>query len=133
MKDRSFEQPLSDDRDVRRKMVAILRVLATSPDEPLGARAIGRELLSVFVPTCPTPVTGFVITVPKDEVIDLPISIDEAFQYIISVGVIMPPAERLESLEVALLVKDGQDEARAADEARRPPDADRPSPPGDAD
>lgn len=44
MDDRSFEQPLSEDRDVRRKMVAILRVLATSPDEPLGARAIGREL-----------------------------------------------------------------------------------------
>ncbi|HUU09578.1 MAG TPA: DUF502 domain-containing protein [Phycisphaerae bacterium] len=97
------------------------------------SRVIGRELLSVFVPTCPTPVTGFVITVPKDEVIDLPISIDEAFQYIISVGVIMPPAERLESLEVALLVKDGQDEARAAAEARRAPDAARPSPPGDAD
>jgi hypothetical protein len=36
-------QPLSDDRDVRRKMLAILRVLSGS-DEPLGARAIGREL-----------------------------------------------------------------------------------------
>lgn len=36
-------QPLSDDRDVRRKMLAILRVLSGA-DEPLGARAIGREL-----------------------------------------------------------------------------------------
>lgn len=36
-------QPLSDDRDVRRKMLAILRILSTC-EEPLGARAIGREL-----------------------------------------------------------------------------------------
>jgi repressor of nif and glnA expression len=36
-------QPLSDDRDVRRKMLAILRVLSGT-DEPLGARAIGRDL-----------------------------------------------------------------------------------------
>ena len=37
-------QPLSDDRDVRRKMLAILRILAGTGEEPLGARAIGREL-----------------------------------------------------------------------------------------
>ncbi|MGC9317396.1 MAG: DUF128 domain-containing protein [Armatimonadota bacterium] len=36
-------QPLSEDRDVRRKMLAILRVLS-GIEEPLGARAIGREL-----------------------------------------------------------------------------------------
>ncbi|MCD6362335.1 MAG: DUF128 domain-containing protein [Armatimonadetes bacterium] len=38
-----MDQLLSEDRDVRRKMVAILRVLSTT-DEPLGARAIAREL-----------------------------------------------------------------------------------------
>ncbi|MGD9495416.1 MAG: DUF128 domain-containing protein [Armatimonadota bacterium] len=36
-------QPLNEDPDVRRKMVAILRVLSTA-DAPLGARAIGRDL-----------------------------------------------------------------------------------------
>ncbi len=39
----SSMQPLSDDRDVRRKMVAILRVLS-GRDKPLGARALGREI-----------------------------------------------------------------------------------------
>jgi len=82
------------------------------------SQRIGRDLLSVFVPTAPTPVTGFVITVPRDEVIDLPISVDEAFQYIISVGVIMPPAERLGSLEVALLVDGEQEEDAAAEQAK---------------
>ncbi len=86
------------------------------------SQRIGRDLLSVFVPTAPTPVTGFVITVPRDEVIDLPISVDEAFQYIISVGVIMPPAERLESLEVALLVEGEQEENAAAEQAKHQDD-----------
>ncbi len=45
MPDRTLEQPLSGDRDVRRKMLAILRVLSTTQD-PLGARAIARELES---------------------------------------------------------------------------------------
>lgn len=43
MVQRATGQPLSDDRDVRRKMLAILRVLSRG-DTPLGARAIGREL-----------------------------------------------------------------------------------------
>ncbi len=41
-------QPLSEDRDVRRKMLAILRILSGS-EEPLGARAIGRELKSLGI------------------------------------------------------------------------------------
>jgi len=86
------------------------------------SQRIGRDLLSVFVPTAPTPVTGFVITVPRDEVIDLPISVDEAFQYIISVGVIMPPAERLESLEVAFLVEGEREEDAAAEQAKHQDD-----------
>lgn len=43
MEDHSLAEPLSQNRDVRRKMVAILRVLSTT-DEPLGARAIARKL-----------------------------------------------------------------------------------------
>jgi len=43
MEEGLLEQPLSEDRDVRRKMVAILRVLSTT-EEPLGARAIARQL-----------------------------------------------------------------------------------------
>lgn len=84
------------------------------------AQRVGRDLLTVFIPTSPTPVTGFAVTIPKEEVIDLPISVDEAFQYIISVGVIMPPAERMESLEAALMVDKQGAAGQAADSA--PPD-----------
>lgn len=86
-----------------------------------------QELINVFVPSSPTPFTGYIVSVPRREVIDLPISVDEAFQYAISGGVIMPPAERIESLSVALSVS--AEEARRTlegDEAetKKPPPAD---------
>jgi uncharacterized membrane protein len=54
----------------------------------------GRELMSVFVPFTPAPVTGYVVMVVKEEVVDLPMSVDEAIQFLISAGVIVPPAQR---------------------------------------
>ncbi|MGA2915047.1 MAG: DUF502 domain-containing protein [Sedimentisphaerales bacterium] len=50
----------------------------------------GTELLTVFVPTSPSPVNGFVLVLPKSEVIDMDVSIEEALRFIISSGVISP-------------------------------------------
>ncbi len=52
--------------------------------------AAKRRLLCVFVPTSPTPFTGFVIYVPRQQVITLPISVEEAMRILISAGVIHP-------------------------------------------
>jgi uncharacterized membrane protein len=46
--------------------------------------------VTVFVPSSPTPVTGYAITVQRSEVIDLPLSIDDALRLVVSGGVIMP-------------------------------------------
>ena len=62
----------------------------------------GTELLSVFIPSTPAPVTGWVVSVARDEIVDLDITVDEAFQYLISAGVIVPQAERIESLKEGL-------------------------------
>jgi len=51
---------------------------------------LGQDLVTVFVPSSPTPVTGYAITVQRSEVIDLPLSIDDALRLIVSGGVIMP-------------------------------------------
>ena len=65
------------------------------------AEQTNTEFLTVFVPSSPTPLTGYVIYVKRDEVIDLPITIEEAFRFAISGGVIVPdrqtlPAQKLE-------------------------------------
>ncbi len=56
-----------------------------------------REFLTVFVPTSPTPFTGYVIMTAKDETIELDMTIEEALRFTISGGVVTPsmlPSER---------------------------------------
>jgi uncharacterized membrane protein len=51
-----------------------------------------KECLTIFVATTPSPLTGFVVIVPKDEVIDLDMPIEDAFRFIVSAGLIAPAA-----------------------------------------
>lgn len=46
---------------------------------------------TVFLPTAPNPVTGFLIIVPDDRLIRLPVTVEEGFTYILSAGAV-PPA-----------------------------------------
>jgi len=55
----------------------------------------GAECLTVFVPSSPTPFTGYVITVPAQDTIDLPISIEEALKFAVSGGVLVPPSQEI--------------------------------------
>jgi uncharacterized membrane protein len=52
--------------------------------------ATGVEVVSVFIPTSPTPMTGFVINVPRSEAMKVDISIDQALRFIITAGVLTP-------------------------------------------
>ena len=42
------------------------------------------------MPSSPTPLTGYVVCTKRSEVVELTISIDEAFRFIISGGVLKP-------------------------------------------
>jgi uncharacterized membrane protein len=48
------------------------------------------EYWSVYVPTTPNPTSGFFLMMPKADVIELDMSVDEALKYIISMGVVAP-------------------------------------------
>jgi uncharacterized membrane protein len=50
------------------------------------------EYLSVYVPTTPNPTSGFFLMMPKADVIELEMSVDEALKYVISMGVVSPEA-----------------------------------------
>ena len=56
--------------------------------------AANEPVQSVLIPTSPMPFTGFTITVKKSESIDLNITIDQAFQFIVSCGVVIPPQQQ---------------------------------------
>lgn len=48
------------------------------------------EYVSVYVPTTPNPTSGFFLMMPKKDVIELDMSVDDALKYIISMGVVTP-------------------------------------------
>jgi uncharacterized membrane protein len=49
-----------------------------------------RPVLSVFIPTTPNPTTGWYAVVPEDEVINLSMSIEDAFKVVVSGGIVAP-------------------------------------------
>ena len=52
-----------------------------------------QEIFTILIPTSPTPFTGFVIMVPKDEVIDLGMTMEEALRFVVSGGVVAPGSD----------------------------------------
>ena len=48
------------------------------------------EYVSVYVPTTPNPTSGFFLMMPRAEVIELDMSVDDALKYVISMGVVPP-------------------------------------------
>lgn len=52
--------------------------------------AANEPVVSILMPTSPMPATGFTITVRKSETIDLDITIDQAIQFVVSCGVVVP-------------------------------------------
>lgn len=51
------------------------------------------EYVSVFVPTTPNPTGGYFLMMPKADVVELDMSVDEALKYIISMGVVAPASK----------------------------------------
>lgn len=55
------------------------------------AEHLSGDYLSVYVPTTPNPTSGFFLMLPRSDVIELQMSVDEALKYVISMGVVSPP------------------------------------------
>lgn len=62
----------------------------------------GEEMVCCFVPTTPNPTSGFIIIVPKKDIITLDMEVDEALKMIISLGVIIPTWSKEQTAELPL-------------------------------
>jgi uncharacterized membrane protein len=49
------------------------------------------EYVSVYVPTTPNPTGGYFVMIPRANVVELQMTVDEALKYVISMGVVAPP------------------------------------------
>ena len=56
------------------------------------AQHLGDDFVSVYVPTTPNPTSGFFLMLPRADVIELKMSVDEALTYVISMGSVAPTA-----------------------------------------
>ena len=61
-----------------------------------AAEHLRGDYVSVYVPTTPNPTSGFFLMMRRSEVVELDMSVDDALKYIISMGVVAPPARRPE-------------------------------------
>ena len=59
---------------------------ATKENEGEISRKTNKKLVNVFVPTTPNPTSGFLLMFPKDEVIYLDLTFEEASKFIVSAG-----------------------------------------------
>jgi len=75
--------------------------LVTSESFDQLRKKTGRVILTVFIPTSPAPMTGFTVNVPEEDTVDLGISIDQAIQFIVSCGVVVPPPSSSQSVDLA--------------------------------
>jgi uncharacterized membrane protein len=53
-----------------------------------------QETVNIFLPTTPNPTSGFLLFVPKEDVITLDMSVEEAIKMVISGGIVTPPDRR---------------------------------------
>jgi len=57
------------------------------------------DLLSVFVPTTPNPTSGFLLFLPREDVIELDMSVEDAAKLVISAGLVYPPEAKPEAVD----------------------------------
>jgi len=63
--------------------------LVTGDAPPQVAEACG-DCISVFIPNSPAPFSGWTVTVPRGDVRELQMTVDEALRYLVSAGVVVP-------------------------------------------
>lgn len=73
----------------------------TGTPTPEVAQHSDEELVSVFIPTAPSPVNGFFFFVRKRDTVELDIGVDEALKYIVSMGVVAPSSKKLQAADYA--------------------------------
>ena len=60
---------------------------------------ISDDLINIFLPTTPNPTSGFLLFVPKEDMILLDMSVEEAIKMVISGGIVTPPDRRSAKLK----------------------------------
>lgn len=74
-----------------RKGIWAIGFVSTAAKGEIATKAeTGSPMMSVFLPTTPNPTSGFLLFVPKEDVIELDMSVEDAAKLVISAGLVYP-------------------------------------------
>jgi uncharacterized membrane protein len=62
----------------------------TSDEQGEVQQATGRDVVSVYIPTTPNPTGGYFVLVPREDLRELDISVDEGLKLLLSMGAVNP-------------------------------------------
>lgn len=99
---KAAETILSDSGDSFRKVLLIeyprkgIWSIAFQTGEPLGEvqQKTEAEVVTVFVPTTPNPTSGYIVLVPRTDIVELDMSVEEGLRLVISLGVVTPESAK---------------------------------------
>lgn len=74
-----------------REGIWAIAFISTDTRGEVDAKIPPEELLSIFLPTTPNPTSGFLLFVPKKDVVILDMSVEDAAKLVISAGLVTPP------------------------------------------
>ncbi len=74
----------------RRGIWAIAFISTSAKGEIAGGIPVEEQKVSVFLPTTPNPTSGFLLFVPKSDIIELDMSVEDAAKLVISAGLVYP-------------------------------------------
>ncbi len=79
------------------------------------------EMVNIFLPTTPNPTSGFLLFVPRGELVELGMTVEEGIKMVISGGIVTPPDRRSPELQAIPQVPSpgSQEKEEEADEPRR--------------
>jgi uncharacterized membrane protein len=72
--------------------------LTQTPSDDIAARLPATEHVAAFMPCTPNPTTGFFFYVPRRDVIDIDISVEQAMQLLMSAGMVQPGGDQQNKL-----------------------------------
>ncbi|MGB5863080.1 MAG: DUF502 domain-containing protein [Sulfitobacter sp.] len=95
-KERSFEKACLI--EYPRKGIWAIGFISTEAKGEIASKSdsLG-EVMSVFLPTTPNPTSGFLLFVPKRDVIELDMSVEDSAKLVISAGLVYPNAKAVEN------------------------------------
>ena len=84
---------------------AIAFISTSAKGEIQESIPVDDQLMSVFLPTTPNPTSGFLLFVPKADVIELKMSVEDAAKLVISAGLVYPNGKNVPAIDPAKVLK----------------------------